>query len=294
MGSSDYCCVGPCGNCRRRPESQKVQSHASTLRRHCLPKDPAKRWQWVEQIRSGRRDFNPTENTTLTKACSNHFPNGEPTTSNLIPVLFMTPSEVQLPLPKKRRTIQKHHSPPQPLPILQTPHSESKQTVHHSFLLCTASLQLSRNADVKFYTGFNDTTQFKYIFDQLLPKAEKMQCWRGTKQTDQETPSAAISADFTHAYARPGPSQKLRLEQELLLIMMRLRVGLMVHDLAFRFQISTSTVSSIFNTWIILMRLELAHLIMWPSKQVTWAHLPSVSKNTTPKCDALLIAQRSL
>ena len=54
-----------------------------------------------------------------------------------------------------------------------------------------------------------------------------MQYWRGTKQTDQETPSAAISADFTHAYTRPGPSQKLRLEQELLLVMMRLRVGLM-------------------------------------------------------------------
>ena len=138
----------------------------------------------------------------------------------------MSPSEVQLPAPKKRRTIQKHHSSPQPLPVLQTPHSESKQTVHHSFLLCTASLQLSRDADVKFYTGFSDTTQFKCIFDQLLPKAEKMQCWRGTKQTDQETPSAAISADFTHAYARPGSSQKLRLEQELLLVMMRLRVGL--------------------------------------------------------------------
>ena len=106
------------------------------------------------------------------------------------------------------------------------PHSESKQTVHHSFLLCTASLPLSRDADVKFYTGFSDTTQFKCIFDQLLPKAEKMQCLRGTKQTDQETPSAAISADFTHAYARPGSSQKLRLEQELLLVMMRLRVGL--------------------------------------------------------------------
>ena len=226
MGGGDYCCVGSCGNSRRRPESQKVQSHVSTSRWHCLPKDPAKRWQWVEQIRSGRRDFNPTENTTETKVCSNHFPDGEPTTSNPTPVLFMSPSEVQLPAPKKRRTIQKHHSPPQPLPVLQTPHSESKQTVHHSFLLCTASLQLSRDADVKFYTGFSDTTQFKCIFDQLLPKAEKMQCWRGTKQTDQETPSAAISADFTHAYARPGSSQKLRLEQELLLVMMRLRVGL--------------------------------------------------------------------
>ena len=112
------------------------------------------------------------------------------------------------------------------------------------------SLQLSRDADVKVCTGFNDTTKFKCIFDHLFPKAEH---WLGTKQTDQETPSrydSAISANFTHAYARPGPLQKLRLEQELLLVMMRLRVGLMVHDLAFRFQISTSTVSYIFSTLI--------------------------------------------
>ena len=129
------------------------------------------------------------------------------------------------------------------------------------------------------------------IFDHLLPKAKKMQYWRGTKQTDQETLSrydAAISANFTHAYARPGPSRKLRLEQELLLVMMRLRVGLMVHDLAFRFQISTSTVSSIFSTWIRLMRLELAHLIIWPSKQVTRAHLPKCFQKHYPKVRCII------
>ena len=44
--------------------------------------------------------------------------------------------------------------------------------------------------------------------------------------------------------------------------MMRLRLGLLVHDLASRFQISDSLVSSIFITWIKLMRLELSHLIV--------------------------------
>ena len=64
---------------------------------------------------------------------------------------------------------------------------------------------------------------------------------------------------------------------------MRLHVGLTVHDLAFRFQISTSTVSSIFSTWIRWMRLELAHLIIWPSKQVTRAHLPKCFQKHYPK-----------
>jgi hypothetical protein len=42
-----------------------------------------------------------------------------------------------------------------------------------------------------------------------------------------------------------------------LLVMMRLRLGLLVHDFSCRFQISDSLVSSIFITWIQLMRLEL-------------------------------------
>ena len=44
--------------------------------------------------------------------------------------------------------------------------------------------------------------------------------------------------------------------------MMRLRLGLLVHDLASRFQISDSLVGSMFITWLKLMRLELSHLIV--------------------------------
>jgi hypothetical protein len=63
--------------------------------------------------------------------------------------------------------------------------------------------------------------------------------------------------DDPNLFLKPGLGRKLKLELELLLIMMRLRLGLLVHDLACRFQISDSLVSSIFITWIKLMRLEL-------------------------------------
>ena len=42
---------------------------------------------------------------------------------------------------------------------------------------------------------------------------------------------------------KSGPKRKLSLEQEFLLVLMKLRLGLMVEDLAFRFQISAGKVS---------------------------------------------------
>ena len=42
--------------------------------------------------------------------------------------------------------------------------------------------------------------------------------------------------------SRRGPNKKLTLEQEFLMIMMRLRLGLLVDDLAFRFKTSNTSV----------------------------------------------------
>ena len=42
----------------------------------------------------------------------------------------------------------------------------------------------------------------------------------------------------------------------------------MLEDLAYRFQISKSCVSTIFQTWIDVMFIRLKHLIIWPSQKV--------------------------
>ena len=76
--------------------------------------------------------------------------------------------------------------------------------------------------------------------------------------------------------SKPGPSRKLRLEQELLIVMMRLRLALCVGDLAFRFDNSEALISSIFTRWIKLMNMEMSWLVAWPSREQT--------KKTLPKC----------
>ena len=57
--------------------------------------------------------------------------------------------------------------------------------------------------------------------------------------------------------SRHGPDRKLILEQEFLTPMMRLRLGLLVDDLAFRFKTSNTRVSQIWITWIKLLSEEL-------------------------------------
>ena len=88
--------------------------------------------------------------------------------------------------------------------------------------------------------------------------------------------------DDPNLFLKPGPSRKLKLVLELLLVMMRLRLGLSVHDLACLFQITDSLVSSIFITWIKLMTLELSHLIVWPAKHVIKENLPLCFKKFYP------------
>ena len=91
-----------------------------------------------------------------------------------------------------------------------------------------------------------------------------MQYWRGPKQTDKETPLSSARTPFQQfagVGSRSGPARKLSLQQEFLLCLMRLRLALLVEDLAYRFQVSSTTVSSTFITWIKLMSKELSFLL---------------------------------
>ncbi|KAJ8035160.1 hypothetical protein HOLleu_22294 [Holothuria leucospilota] len=65
--------------------------------------------------------------------------------------------------------------------------------------------------------------------------------------------------------------------------MVRLRMGLTVPDLAFRFQVSAGLVSQIFATWIRLVAKELKWLIMWSSKKDIRRSLPESFKKWFPK-----------
>ena len=145
--------------------------------------------------------------------------------------------------------------------------------------------QISREAGVKTITGLPSTKCFKCIFDHLFPKAQHMQYWRGPKQTTREGPQDYGDPGIVlPKYRRPGPGRKLDLEQEFLLTLMMLKLGLINEDLAFRFMVSSTTVSSVFIKWIKLVSKELSVLIFWPSKQQV-KKTASLFQETIPKSE---------
>ncbi|CAH3185091.1 unnamed protein product [Porites lobata] len=96
-------------------------------------------------------------------------------------------------------------------------------------------------------------------------------------QFEQLTREMEVKLATGYLKGRPGPERKLRLEQEFLLTLMKLRLALLTFDLGFRFHVSASTVSSVFITWVKLMSKELSVLIVWPSRQ-------QIKKKTLPYC----------
>jgi len=80
---------------------------------------------------------------------------------------------------------------------------------------------------------------------------------------------------------RRGPERKLRLEQELLLTLMKLKLGLFTLGLGFRFHVSTII--------LILAYVQGTVSFDWPSQQQVKKTLPSCFRKLYPK-DALLTA----
>ncbi|KAK2549324.1 hypothetical protein P5673_030147 [Acropora cervicornis] len=70
---------------------------------------------------------------------------------------------------------------------------------------------------------------------------------------------------------------------EFIMVLLRVRLGLFTKDLADRFRVSVSTVSSVCRTWIMFMRKELEPIcIQWPSKEQILYYMPPVIKSFYP------------
>ena len=91
---------------------------------------------------------------------------------------------------------------------------------------------------------------------------------------------------FLSPFASPPGS--LNLQDELLLTLSRLWLGLLFDDLAVRFGISNSTASRIFNKLLELLYVHLRFVISWPSRDVCQHNMPSAFKEMYPSCRCIL------
>lgn len=78
----------------------------------------------------------------------------------------------------------------------------------------------------------------------------------------------------------------LSTDEQVLLTLVRLRLGLQFQDLGKRFGISHQLASRIFNLWINILAVQLKDLIMWLPKDTIQRSLPTSFRNTYPKLHA--------
>ena len=74
-------------------------------------------------------------------------------------------------------------------------------------------------------------------------------------------------------------SSKLSKKEHLLLVLMKLKLGLLHTDLAFRFGLELCDVSRIYSKWAKASSRAMKFLIIWPDRQVLKKNLPSCFKN---------------
>ena len=145
--------------------------------------------------------------------------------------------------------------------------------------------QITREADVKKFTGVADVSMLKFLYEELSKDARSMRHWRGGKHTDLSENSISN---------RKGPAKKLRIEHEFLLTLMKLHLGLLNDDVAWRFDVSSSLISEVFFTWMRLIALDLRFMIIWPSRGEIKRNLPEVFRRHFCHCVAIIDCTESL
>ena len=99
----------------------------------------------------------------------------------------------------------------------------------------------------------------------------------------QELLSCSIEIQEEYSkQAKKGRPRKLPPLKEFFLTIVRLRLGLLEQDIAYRFGISQSTVSRIFTTWINFMYLQFKRIPLWPPQGYIRSHMPQVFRERYP------------
>lgn len=107
-----------------------------------------------------------------------------------------------------------------------------------------------------FYTGLSSWAVFLQLFHFLVPHVE--------------------------------PAMGLSYEDEFFLILVKLTRGLLLEDLASRFNICLSAASKSFQKWLEVMYQRLQFLIKWPPRDIFRENVPRAFKQLYPKCVCII------
>ncbi|XP_065893744.1 uncharacterized protein [Dysidea avara] len=155
------------------------------------------------------------------------------------------------------------------------------------------SFELIRESDkdVNNYTGLPSAAVFDALLDFLSPGRKRSNVvYRATAQKWTNDDEAPGEAEWREREAQPGRPASLSQEDELFLVLVRLRLNLKEYDLAHCFEVSQSSVSRIFSTWINYCYLRLGMLPCWPDRTTIQNTMPATFKEQYPNTTAIVDA----
>lgn len=119
----------------------------------------------------------------------------------------------------------------------------------------------------KFYTGIS-YSHFESIWELLGEAKYKLSYWNRENMDTEKTPTK-----------KTGPGRKLKPKEEFFLTLVRLRLGCLNEDLAYRFGISASHVSTIIVTWIQFLYKSFKEI-----EPLFFPDVKDIPKSAIPKC----------
>lgn len=117
----------------------------------------------------------------------------------------------------------------------------------------------------RFYTGFPTYGSFKAFVVYLEPKAERLTTWTGKNELRKPR--------------GPKPWQNLSIADQLLAVLVRLRLGVSAYDICVRMSVTEGSFSRMFGTWIAFLARELKLLFPFPSRKQIDDWVPRVFRS---------------
>ncbi|XP_044165243.1 uncharacterized protein LOC122949175 [Acropora millepora] len=140
------------------------------------------------------------------------------------------------------------------------------QTTEFDYLFCSATKTQPFTEDyfkdsddrTRFFTGLPDFHLLTTIFEFVSPYV--------TRRT-----------------------KTLSLFQEFVMVLIKLRLNVPNQDLAYRFEISLSTVSRVFKAWMEVLDVRLSPIISWPEREELWRTMPRCFQYSFGKATTIII-----
>ena len=126
---------------------------------------------------------------------------------------------------------------------------------------------------VKFYTGFSSYEQLRYFFEFLGPAVNSLKYWADSQSEKKRRRRT-----------------KLNPFNQMFLTLVKLRLNLKEQDIAYRFDISVSTVSKYFITWVCFLYYQLTEIPWMPTQEQARRTLPQEFKEKFPDTYAIIDA----